>query len=313
MAVEVVKQQSTYNRYRVVWDGRPMACLNLDSDDPRFDLPRPTLHPVYTPDGYPLTEHGAHNFPHQHGIWLSHGSVNRVDFYLDRSGCGRVEVRSVAIDPLDGGVELRLANHWLDPSGRPLLAEDRSYWFRPLLVGAADRGVGGPRAHLIQVSSTLRADFGRVTLAKTPHAFFGARVIDAIDEDDGGVLRNSLGGVGEAGTNEVAAGWVDCSGTIAGRRVGLTLMVHPSSTAQPIRTRSYGSIMANPFARRGVTLKQGAEFTQTYGVLAHDGDADDIDVDSAFGSFAGRPAGPARLAVVPVSREAATPSRGSRR
>jgi hypothetical protein len=79
-----------------------------------------------------------------------------------------------------------------------------------------------------------------------------------------------------------SAEWCDYSGTIAGQRVGITLLCHPKNFRPSwFHARDYGLLEANPFGRQAfgkgdkssVVIKPGEKMRLRYGVLIHSGSA----------------------------------------
>ena len=70
-------------RGRVLHKNRVLACVNPGSDDVSFRLFLPCVRPLYTPSGLPVTEMGAHNYPHHKGVWIGHGDANGIDFFTE--------------------------------------------------------------------------------------------------------------------------------------------------------------------------------------------------------------------------------------
>ena len=106
------------------------------------------------------------------------------------------------------------------------------------------------------------------------------RVATAITEKNGGVITNSTG----LRTAKTAWGqpaeWCDYSGTVDGRRIGLTLMADPKNFRPSWwHNRDYGVFVANPFgrdamkqgARSAVTVKHGEDFHLRFGAVIHSG------------------------------------------
>ncbi len=60
-------------------------------------------------------ERGDHD--HHRSLWLTHGDVNGVDFWLDDEGCGRIVHQEGDADVTDSGsVVLLTANDWIGPT-----------------------------------------------------------------------------------------------------------------------------------------------------------------------------------------------------
>jgi len=282
LAIELVEQTSGhYRRLLVRVDGRPAWAWNPGHDNRDFALKRPTVHPLYTPSGAPVTEHGAHNRVHHKGVWIGHAKANGVNCFHDGPGTGRIRPlewsHKIERDRLELAVELA----WEDETGKAVARESRIYTFFP------DHPFGPFRAHRLDIRSRLAGEGGGpLLLERDSHAFCGIRVIDCIDEDDGGAVTNSEGHTGEREAMGQRARWVSCSGRVGVQRVGAVLMVHPGSPPQPFFVRSYGTILANLCLEQDVTVPQGGALVQKFSVIAHDGPADRTAIERIWEAFA---------------------------
>lgn len=269
-----------YRRYRVQDGDRLVACYNpADDTTASFLLRRPSLHPVYTPRGLPVTEQGAHNYPHHKGVFLALGKVNDTNVYSDLThSTGRLTTTAVRVTDDGESVVLDATIDWLDESEAQLVEERRTHRFYPPAHGG--------RANRVDVVSELRTLLpDGVALNQDKHGYFHARVIDAIDEEDGGTVTASNGMTGTETLFGTDGYWIDTRGTIGPNAVGLTIMAHPSGGPQPLFTREYGTVALNPFAREGRHLDAGAVYRTVYSVWAYD-DPDGFDVTRAYDEFA---------------------------
>ena len=94
------------------------------------------------------------------------------------------------------------------------------------------------------------------------------------------------------------ADWVDYSGTINGKPLGVAIFDHPSSFRHPTtwHARAYGLFAANPFGRREFTrdpaqdgswtVPEGKSIVFRYRVLIHPGDAREAGLADAYKEYA---------------------------
>ena len=159
---------------------------------------------------------------HHKSIFFGHANVNGSNFYHDnnptRPDLGDIVFEGGQVEERGDSVTIRTSNGWVTKKGvRKALRAARC---------RVDAGRAGPRArrglHLVSAA-------GDVTFAKDTHSYIGVRIADTIDVEDGGRVVNSNGEENEAGTMDRYADWVDYSGVVAGRRVGITLMHHPGN------------------------------------------------------------------------------------
>jgi len=238
--------------------------------------------------------------PHHRGVWFAHGDVALenhkpplpipglagIDFWSEGAGRGRIQTRSPTPEHGPAG-EIIWTCDWRDPAGAILLTE-RQTW--------STQAVGPD--WLILFETELQATAGTVTFGDTKEGTFGLRLAEGLTPKRGGVLTNSKGGKGEAECWGQLADWVDVSGTLDGKEVGVALF---DDAGNPHRAawhvRSYGLLAANPFgrARSGfpgrkgqtdlVTLPAGATLRLRYAICLHEGRADPERLRRAYTEF----------------------------
>ena len=123
----------------------------------------------------------------------------------------------------------------------------------------------------------------------------GFRVTTPITVSNGGTMRDSQGRKNGDGIWGKTADWCDYSGTVDGRRIGMTLMCHPKNFRPSwMHARDYGFIAANPFGRKAFTkgapskvvVEPGEKFRLRYGVWIHDGPPDaPPDLEAAYKTY----------------------------
>lgn len=257
-----------FNRLRVLDGTRTVMALNLGGADKDLFLMRPCVHPLYTPAGFPLTEMGAHNFPHHKGVWIGHAQVNGVNFFHDLVDAGWIVPVRISADADADSARIDLDLEWRDRRGTVIATELRSHAVRRV----------GP-AHLLDMISTLHASHGALELGVDNHAWAGCRLIDALDQDDGGSMRDSEGRQGADAINGHPVRWVDVSGAIGGQACGAALMANPASAPVPTFARFYGTSLLNPTMYEPLTIAHGSSWTFGSRVAAYDGPATTTDVE----------------------------------
>ena len=250
-------------------------------DGPRFVAAysigafRPYVYPVLTPGGVPVTEESPVDHPHHNSIWLGQDELNGHNLWKIGAGTGQVTgaaPQTAVVHTPDGLTAVfRHELEWQGVDGTPLLVERR--------VTAI---TSTPDATLIDVRSERRAVHGPVELGVTKEAGFGVRVLDQLDEDDGGTLVNSRGERGEAGTFDREAEWVDYWGTVAGRRAGVALFPHPDNPPHPWFTRAYGIVLCNHHRFGAQALSPDQTLTLRWRVAAHDGSTEEAGVAQLY-------------------------------
>ncbi|MGB7347028.1 MAG: PmoA family protein [Pirellulaceae bacterium] len=241
---------------------------------------KPIVYPIRGPGGHAMTrnfpmkkDYGLESGDHDHhrSMWLSHGDVNGVDFWLDDQGCGKVVQRKGDAEVTNkGSVVLTTENDWMGPDGKRILSDVRRYEF-----------VSQDRRRIIDCDFLLKASDGDVHFGDTKEGTFGMRVAASLNVDakKGGMITNA-----DLETNKNAWGkrspWVDYSGPVDDEMVGITIHNHPSSFGFPTRwhVRTYGLFAANPFGRsdftrskkqRPITLLKGKSIRLNYRVVIY--------------------------------------------
>lgn len=196
------------------------------------DLNRPFVFPVIGPSGRSLTRMGHPHDPethsHHNSVWISHRDVNGFNFWEDRGKVRIEEKRILGFDDSDQSAGVWTENAWSTEPGKVLLTERRGITARLL-----PQGRNGEWMLIIDLE--LLAGKESVTFGKSPFGLIGVRMAKTIGvSDGGGTIRNSEGGVNEAGCFWKPARWVDYSGPITVQAIeGITLMDHPKNPGHP--------------------------------------------------------------------------------
>jgi hypothetical protein len=260
------------------------------------DLYRPFLYPIVGVGGKSLTRMGhprdANGHSHHNSVWVSHHDVNGVGFWNDQSKGRIVHKRVIRYEDTDEEALIEVQNAWQDEAGRTLLDEQRAMRFRP-----------DPRRKwqwLLVLDVTLSAPKEPATLGKTPFGLVGVRMAKTMGvHDGGGTIRNSEGGVNEAGVFWKPARWCDYSGRIQtndGRRrpdaepttAGITLMDHPTNPNHPtvFHVRDDGWMGTSLTFDAPRTIEPGSPLKLRYGLCVHSGVSAKEQIDEAFAEFA---------------------------
>lgn len=270
-----------YGQASVLFEGREFARYHYDPS-----LRRPFVYPLIGPSGRSVTRMGHPRDPnghsHHNSFWVSHHDVDGIDFWGDQ-GAGRILHRRVLeFEDTDAEARVAVANAWVGADGQALLDEERRMRFIPL----ADR------QWLLILDLKLNAVGKPRTLGKTPFGLVGVRMAKTIGvKDGGGRVRNSEGGLNEAGVFWKPARWMDYSGRISAEATeGITLMDHPGNPGHPtpFHVRDDGWMGACATFSEPRTLTPGQPLVLRYGLLIHAGVPDAAGLDAQFQEFASR-------------------------
>ena len=300
-------------------DGWPFSTLHFGPQ-----TTKPFLHPLRAADGtvvtraYPMEdiEGESKDHPHHRGLWFSHGDVNGIDFWANEpaqeptSRKGQIVLRAVPrieVEESDaaggntaGQGKVRILFDWKTRDGTVLLTEDRTMVFH---AGSINR--------IVDFDLRLTAQADHVTLGDTKEGTFALRVATPMEES-----RESVQGVPRTGTVLAADGrvgegqvwgtrsrWVDYSGVIEGKRVGIAVFDHPENPRHPTywHVRSYGLFAANifglhnflsdPSADGSLRLRRDESLRFRYRVVIHPGDAAEAQVANLYETYAQRTGG----------------------
>ena len=138
-----------FNRLKVMDGERTVMALNLGGAAKDLFLIRPCVHPLYTPAGLPVTEMGAHNFPHHKGVWIGHAQVNGVSFFHDLAEAGWIVPVRVSSDADAERARIDLDLEWRDRRGHGSRNRD------PHACGAA-RGASARAGHGLHLARLAR-------------------------------------------------------------------------------------------------------------------------------------------------------------
>ena len=264
---------------------------------------KPIVYPIIGPGGTNMTRDfpmksadkgGTKDHVHHRSLWMTHGEVNGIDFWMEGEKAGRiVHDAVVSSDVSQAGAKLATTANWVTPDNKVLLRESRI-----MTVSGDDN------TRAIEFEIDLTAGDEKVHFGDTKEGSFGIRVPDsmAVDSKLGGTILNEHGEHdGDAWGKK--SRWVDYSGpvtdpqTATEKVVGITVLEHPASFGHPCRwhVRTYGLFAANPFGQHhfiggeptaGHTLAAGEAIHFQYKVLLHAGNANVELIEANWKQFA---------------------------
>jgi hypothetical protein len=276
---------------------------------------KPYLWPLNAPNGMALTrawpmepapEGGSKDHVHQKSAWFCHGDVlpegvalkhkirgvDGVDFWSEAKGHGHMvctRVGKPSSDPKHPDrAALETANEWRTADGVKILDEKRTLYLYDL-----------GKAYLIVLDIDLQAGGGPVVFEDTKEGAMGVRVRDEIRVQKGnGTMVNAAGGRNEKDCWGKLSAWCDYSGSVDGKTAGIAIFDDPKNPYPACwHSRDYGLMAANPFGRakskfpamKGrtdlVRLGKGEHLRLRYGILLHDGDAEQGQVAALYQRF----------------------------
>ncbi|MFM7243768.1 MAG: MGH1-like glycoside hydrolase domain-containing protein [Planctomycetaceae bacterium] len=279
--------------------------------DPRIG--RPALRDLRTPNGGVVTRPcppregvDPQDHPTMHpGMMLCFSDLSGHDPWRHKAA-----VRFLGFDgeprPGDGSMAFTATIAYLDaPADGPdaaVVCEERS------TITISDREVLGVPIRVIDWQAELTAGEAGVTFADVEEMGFGIRVATGLSPKGGGRYLASHGGRDERGVFGRQAAWCDASGTVDGRRCGVTAVDGEGNPRRPFfHARDSGWLLANHVgvhtytkgASGALTLPPRGRLQLAMRYLLHgdvaDGELADL-VAAAFPSRTGRLVPPAVLA-----------------
>ena len=278
--------------------GKPLTVYNADGPN------KPYYYPVFGPNGseftraYPMKKDvagEARDHPHQRSFWFTHGKVNGLDFWAsdpmngEKTTFGSIKETSSKSLSGDAVGLIRTTDDWLDHDGKKVLEDLRVVRFYDTA-----------RARVIDFDIVLKASNGPVTFGDTKEGMFGVRVASSMDVKNktGGKITNAEGVTDLAAWGK-ASPWVDYTGPVAGKTVGVAILNHPDSFRYPTtwHVRDYGLFAANPFGWHDFglnksgdhSLQPGQSIRFGYRVILHEGDTAAAKIADAFRGYAQPP------------------------
>ena len=127
-----------------------------------------------------------------------------------------------------------------------------------------------------------------VTIRKTNHSLFSARIAEDLTVRQGGKMVNSNGDSGEKETFGTPSPWMDYYGVRKTGTEGIAILQHPTSRWYPSRwfTRDYGFMSPTPMYwpenGESISLPKGEKVVLRYRVLVHKGTPEEAGIAAAF-------------------------------
>ena len=249
------------------------------------DVSRPYLYPILNADGQHMTrrwpqetvENEEQDHPHHHGLWWAHGDANGVDFWSEAKGAGRTvhQAFHAMKSGHDQGV-ITSRNEWVAKDGKVVATDERTLRFH------APQGEN----RIIDFEITIHASHGDLVLGDTKEGTMAIRLAETMRltqpkkvPGQGHILNSE--GLKDGDTWGKRAGWVDYTGPVAGKTVGVAIFDAPQNPRYPTwwHVRDYGLFAANPFGLHdfekkpkgtgNMTLPAGKSLTFRYRFLFH--------------------------------------------
>lgn len=264
------------------------------------NTPRPYFYPLLGPGEVPLTRrwplepstNEEHDHPHHRSLWFAHGEVNGRDFWSEEKQFGKIvhdgftELKSGR----DSAV-IRSRDSWVDATGKVVCTDDRVM-----------RVYNRVDVRMFDFEVTIHASHGDVTFGDTKEGSMALRIAETMrlkqpkNQPGQGHIINSEG-VKDAATWGKRADWVDYSGPVNGRLLGIAMFDHPANPRHPTtwHVRDYGLFAANPFGLHDFEKKPahagdfkipaGQSATFRYRMILHAGDEQQAGIAAKYQEY----------------------------
>ena len=243
-------------------------------------------YPFFFPVNGPVS--GATTTSMRNGEYPHHSSL----FF----GCDRVNGGNYWQEGLERGQIVSVGARIVEAKGEQVVIEDECIWKRPdaqaPIIDRRKITISSPSKDLYQLDFDIEMEMLMdVTIQKTNHSLFSARIDPDLTVKQGGVMINSEGKEGEKGTFGGGSSWIDCYGKRKTGTEGIAIMQHPSNKwyPSPWFTRDYGFMSPTPMYwpenEKTTELKKGDKINLRYRVLVHAGNSGEANIARLFEQY----------------------------
>jgi len=241
----------------------------------------PYFWPVNGPlSGKSVTTETSEPYPHHHSLFFGCDRVNGGNYWQEGNERGQIVSQGPKI---------------IESSGERVVFTDKCLWQQigkdSVILDQRRIIISAPNESLRFIDFEIRLEMlTDVTILKTNHSLFSARVVPELSVSSGGTLINAEGKTGEKGTWGVASPWCDYSGTRDGVTEGIAILQHPTNRWFPAKwfTRDYGFFSPTPmFWLEGdrLELAKGQRLTLRYRVVIHSGNSTAAGIGEIFKQY----------------------------
>lgn len=247
-------------------------------------LKKPYLWPVIGPkSGKSVTIETppADKYPHHNSIFFGCDRVNGGNYWQEGIERGQIVSQGPKIVAASGErVIFTDECLWQQPGQDPVIRDTRT-----ITVSAPSETL-----RFIDFDITLEMLTG-ITIDKTNHSLFSARMTPELSVEKGGTLVNAEGKKNEEGTFAAASPWCDYSGKWDDSTTeGLAILQHPANRwfPSPWFTRDYGFFSPTPmYWLEGdkLTMPKGEKIELRYRVVVHTGNTEEAGIAKSWEEY----------------------------
>ncbi len=242
----------------------------------------PFFYPVNGPvSGGSVTSMRNGEYPHHSSLFFGCDLVNGGNYWQEGLERGRIISVNAQIKKQGGDT---------------VLITDECIWSRPGAISPVKDTrkilITSPSATVNQIDVEIVMEMLiDVTIKKTNHSLFSARMAADLSVKNGGTMINAEGAKSEKDTFGKSSPWIDFYGKRGDAIEGLAIFQHPSNPwyPSPWFTRDYGFMSPTPMYwpanETDTFMKKGTVLTLRYRVLVHSGDHNQVKIAEAFEKY----------------------------
>ncbi|MCE5345358.1 MAG: PmoA family protein [Bacteroidales bacterium] len=275
-AAKIVAEK-TGSKINVTIDNRFFTSY-IFSDDEKY----PFFYPVNGPvSGGSVTSMRNGEYPHHSSLFFGCDMVNGGNYWQEGLERGRIISVNAEVNK-QGGDTAIITNEciWSRPGAESPVKDSRTII------------ITSPSATVRQIDFNISLEMlNDVTIRKTNHSLFSARIAADISVKNGGIMINAEGMKSEKDTFGKRSAWMDYYGKRGDYVEGLAIMQHPSNPLYPSPwfTRDYGFISPTPmnWPENGseIFIEKGTVINLRYRVIVHSGDERQAKIAESFEKY----------------------------
>jgi hypothetical protein len=267
----------TESRIDVTIDGRFFTSYIFNANEKY-----PFFFPVNGPmTGSSVTSMRNGEYPHHSSLFFGCDMINGGNWWQE--GLERGRIISVNAQIVKQG-------------GDTVIITDECIWSRPGAISPIKDTrtftITSPSVTIILIDFDVTMEMlTDVTILKTNHSLFSARMAADLSVNYGGTMINAEGMKNEKETFGKQSPWIDYYGKRGNGTEGLAIMQHPSNPwyPSPWFTRDYGFISPTPMYwpenGKEISMKKGTVLNLRYRVMVHSGDHKEAKIAGEFEKY----------------------------
>lgn len=246
------------------------------SEDEKY----PYMFPLNGPSKGSVTSMRNSDYPHHSSLFISCDRLNGGNYWHE--GLERGQILSVRADIIESGGEIAIIESesiWRREGGSSPIFDRR-------IISVSSPSIDKTIVDFDVILEMLED----VTILKTGHSLFSARVAPDFAVYNGGIIVNAEGEKGEKATYGKKSAWVDYYGKRGDKFEGIAIIQHPSNDLlPPWWTRDYGFFAPDPAAwpenGESLSFKKGESVNLRYRVIIHSGNTEEAGIAEEYEKY----------------------------